>query len=444
MGWKNAWKLVAPWLHRKNLFEDLSCERLVIEVSMWFHLFLVVHAAAAAADNFNPVKDAVLRRCEKLIAAGITPILVFDGAPGANKAAEKARRAKKVAAAQRQLDEHASGVHTLKRPALDKAVVTVASVKASTLAFKDFMVRACRENSVAYVVSPREADHQMVHMVRQGQADAICSVDADTLLHEVMVVRDGSRKNGGVDWSTSACTVFFPKEKVVVGSFAAAAVTLTGLVVSLGWAVVPWLAALSKCDYLDISGVGPGVVLMMIVAVFTSSALLASGPEVTSAVVISGVKDHVGFAKLVGVTALDVADAVSGLMGGVVYDIKSRRCVTLDGSKMRADNPRGPLPAQGESLLIALGLRCTTCSSCTHSSKYRHDVGDMQAPGLKMRDSMGRFSYDMESYPEAFLTEAEVQQAARSISFVSGGKKTLKTSCWSGGSPSTAQPQRWT
>jgi len=53
MGWKNAWKLVAPWLHRKNLFEDLSCERLVIEVSMWFHLFLVVHAAAAAADNLT-------------------------------------------------------------------------------------------------------------------------------------------------------------------------------------------------------------------------------------------------------------------------------------------------------------------------------------------------------------------------------------------------------
>ena len=84
------------------------------------------------------------------------------------------------------------------------------------------------------------------------------------------------------------------------------------------------MAALSKCDYLDISGVGPGVVLMMIVAVFTSSALLASGPEVTSAVVISGVKDHVGFAKLVGVTALDVADAVSGLMGGVSCTTSSR------------------------------------------------------------------------------------------------------------------------
>ncbi|KNE68303.1 hypothetical protein, variant [Allomyces macrogynus ATCC 38327] len=107
---------------------------------------------------------------------GITPVVVFDGAPLPLKAGTNAdRSARRADARQRAHALVAAGKHADAEPLFKQCIsVTPAMVQA--------LISLCEELDVPHIVAPYEADAQLAYLERSGYVDAVLTEDSDLLV----------------------------------------------------------------------------------------------------------------------------------------------------------------------------------------------------------------------------------------------------------------------
>ncbi|KAJ3361218.1 Rad2 nuclease [Allomyces javanicus] len=107
---------------------------------------------------------------------GITPVVVFDGAPLPLKANTNAdRSARRADARQRAHALVAAGKHADAEP-LFKQCISVTPTMVQNL------ITLCEELDVPHLVAPYEADAQLAYLERSGYVDAVLTEDSDLLV----------------------------------------------------------------------------------------------------------------------------------------------------------------------------------------------------------------------------------------------------------------------
>lgn len=163
-----------------------------VDALCWLHK--AVYGCAMALATGKPT-SAHIRYCEErldlLLAHGVRPYFVFDGAALPAKAStEAARRASRARARSEAEAAAASGDMAAAHSAYSRAVDV-----SPELAFG--LLRVLRARGIPLVVAPYEADAQLAWMARSGVISAVLSEDSDMLAHAVprtmfKMARDGA------------------------------------------------------------------------------------------------------------------------------------------------------------------------------------------------------------------------------------------------------------
>lgn len=149
-----------------------------VDASCWLHRALSTCAIELAAGAKT---DAHIRYCMELVrrlrADGVEPLLVFDGAAVAQKAATNEQRTNERKAARRTAaSKRAAG-------ALDEADALSRRSIGVTPAMVRRLIAALRGARVEFIVAPYEADAQLAHLARAGRVCAVLTEDSDLLAY---------------------------------------------------------------------------------------------------------------------------------------------------------------------------------------------------------------------------------------------------------------------
>ncbi|KAI9593067.1 putative exonuclease [Syncephalis fuscata] len=155
----------------------LAGQCVAIDAYVWLHRG--TYGCAAELGMSKPTRkyvDYCMHRVRLLKHFGVTPLLVFDGAPLPAKAVTEQERA------------------TRRAESLEKAL-QYQKTGQSRLAFEHFqrsldvtpqlarqLIEALRKENIKYVVAPYEADAQLAYLSRTGVVDAIITEDSDLLV----------------------------------------------------------------------------------------------------------------------------------------------------------------------------------------------------------------------------------------------------------------------
>ena len=143
--------------------------------------------------DYSTVVTLFVARCMTLKQARLSPLVVFDsiGCVSTDKAPERERRAKRRAAGNAELlllgDENLDDDERADREAHRLKYLRMALSITPELVFAT--TRGLRAAGIQHVVSPGEADHQLVRLVQSELATWACSIDGDILAHGVPVIR---------------------------------------------------------------------------------------------------------------------------------------------------------------------------------------------------------------------------------------------------------------
>jgi 5'-3' exonuclease len=126
--------------------------------------------------DWRVVVDQVIRTCEMLVSAKITPLLVLDGGSLPGKSAEQFSRADRREEAARDLTNHlkAGGSDT---DAHGKKLIR--RMAGRTAELMDMLKVALAKRGIPFLVSPYEADAQLVHLEQVGATNGTITGDAD-------------------------------------------------------------------------------------------------------------------------------------------------------------------------------------------------------------------------------------------------------------------------
>ena len=123
-------------------------------------------------------------RLKKMRIAHLIPVVVFDsvGATSADKSAEAAKRkAKREAACESWMEmdwDSLTQDQQADHEAEKKKCLQAALIIKPALVWK--VITALRHEGCSYFVSPAEADHQLVHLVKTGVCKCALTIDGDT------------------------------------------------------------------------------------------------------------------------------------------------------------------------------------------------------------------------------------------------------------------------
>ena len=157
---------------------DYRGKRVAVDSYVWLHR-AVLTCAADICMNVPTTKYVkyFMNRVQELLAAGIVPILVFDGGKLPAKLAEEEsrekRRAHSLAVAtnlMREGNRAAAGDHFAKAVDITPQLAHTVQAASSLL-------------GVEIIVAPYEADAQLAFLSRNGYVDAVISEDSDLLVY---------------------------------------------------------------------------------------------------------------------------------------------------------------------------------------------------------------------------------------------------------------------
>jgi len=130
-------------------------------------------------------------RLDLLLAHGVRPLFVFDGAPLPAKAGTEAqRRADRAKARAEGEAAHASGDKAGAHAAFSRAVDVSPQLAYGFIAL-------LRQRGVPFIVAPYEADAQLAYLARQGIIAAVISEDSDMVAHAVPRTCFKMQRDGG-------------------------------------------------------------------------------------------------------------------------------------------------------------------------------------------------------------------------------------------------------
>jgi flap endonuclease-1 len=168
-------------MHERTL-EDFRGKLVVVDASMWLHQFLSSIRAPDGTPLMNSKGQVTSHlvglsgRVPKILMAEIRPVFVFDGKPPALKDRERERRRglKEEASAQYKIAVQEGDVESMRKFASRTSALT-SQIITDAKNFLDAL-------GIPYVQAPMEADAQCAHMVKNGDAFAVATNDADALL----------------------------------------------------------------------------------------------------------------------------------------------------------------------------------------------------------------------------------------------------------------------
>ncbi|EGD82731.1 hypothetical protein PTSG_03380 [Salpingoeca rosetta] len=193
MGVPGLINLVRPVVQTVNL-ERFTGQRVAIDISSFAYKGCYSRSLELLrnAEDLRPYRF-VFKRLALLTTAGITPVVVFDGAPLAAKAEENARRQRQRKAAREEaLKLRKQGKVHEARKASRRALHVSRDMQRTLMAMLDRL-------NIEYVVAPYEADAQLAFMARTGRVAAVLSDDSDMLCFGVPHVLRNLRSSGTCD-----------------------------------------------------------------------------------------------------------------------------------------------------------------------------------------------------------------------------------------------------
>lgn len=200
---------ISELLSKKEInLKDLKGKIIAIDASMFLYQFITT----IRQRDGSPLKDSkgnitshltgLFNRTVKLMSAGIKPVYVFDGKPPDLKLAEKERRNLLKEEAKRKYAEAVvrEDVDAMKKYAGRTAKLTKNMVEES----KELLTAL----GLPIIQAPSEAEAQASYLVKKGDAYAVATQDADTLMFGApLIIRNlsiaGKRKKvNAVSYST--------------------------------------------------------------------------------------------------------------------------------------------------------------------------------------------------------------------------------------------------
>lgn len=155
--------------------------KVAIDAYGWLH-----RGAHGCARGIAYKEDAALdqlveyciNRCQKIMEAGVSVIMVFDGAKLPMKEGEESRRRRgreENFERAKQLEEEGNQTAAMK---CYQKCVEICPTVASRL------IQALRRQNIEFVVAPYEADAQMAFLARTGYVHAVISEDSDMIAYQ--------------------------------------------------------------------------------------------------------------------------------------------------------------------------------------------------------------------------------------------------------------------
>ena len=175
-----AWLRVAPAGVGKSacISEYAGC-RVGIDISCWMHADAACCAQQLVLGHpsgASRLVQAVLRRLKNLRALGVTPVVVFDGAPlPAKQAVNEARHQARTRAADQLRRDHDAG-RTSETNAWMQAVTITPELSRQ-------LQLALRAEQIVFVQAPYEADAQLARLALTRYVAVVVSNDSDLLAY---------------------------------------------------------------------------------------------------------------------------------------------------------------------------------------------------------------------------------------------------------------------
>jgi exonuclease-1 len=161
---------------------DFSGKRIAIDGFVWLHRASFSCARELVKD---PKTDRILpylnTRLQRVLACGVTPVIVFDGQSLPQKAATDAKRHHDRAEARATaLSMEARGLVSESWHFFQRAV-EIGSETVLT------WIDELKKLNIEYIVAPYEADAELAFLARSGYVDAVLTEDGDLLAYQTPV-----------------------------------------------------------------------------------------------------------------------------------------------------------------------------------------------------------------------------------------------------------------
>ena len=177
MGVAGLLKMISSCVHEVEL-SAYRGRKIAVDASCWLHRGTFACPIELAAGEPT---DKFLGYCERMIELmrhhGVTPVLVFDGAPPPMKARlNEERRAQRAAQRAKAEALLAQGKRAEAVSAMSKAVGVRPHMTQQ-------LIERCRARGVEFIVAPYEADVQLAYMSHHSLIDCVVTEDSDLVCY---------------------------------------------------------------------------------------------------------------------------------------------------------------------------------------------------------------------------------------------------------------------
>ena len=336
-----------------NVFTDCEGSRSAVDSSCWLHRFATRYPVQLEYKKYDRLRQDFLQLAKRLCAEGHDLIFVFDGKymPAKGGTAESranARLKSRQQAMAARTDQDSAAFIKFLRKAVSCDSRMVAEV-----------VDELRANGFAVLVAPYEADHQLAWLARNGIVDHVLTLDTD------LVALGCPSVYLKIDYGTGQA-VHVTTDSMERAATGAEELSLLWFYAKYGTVALVRYGQLAGCDYVNCAGVGPKKALDIMAAVHQAKARFD-----TDADFINAVQDM--RTQPAGFDAQFVA-AGKCFEHAIVYDIRTEKQTTLDGTDFTADYLGTAIPDAQACRRVALGFVPTTWQ--VGLRVYRTDAAD--------------------------------------------------------------------
>lgn len=178
MGVQNLLPLLAPVSSRVNL-QSLKGKKVAVDGFVWLHRG-AFGCAKELVNNPSTTKilSFLMKRLNRLLENGITPVIVFDGQqlPQKAKTNEKRRKERKEAL-ELALEYEKRNMSRESYQCYERAV-EINSYTVYT------WIKQLKKFNIEYIVAPYEADAEMAYLARTGYVDYVLTEDSDLIVYQ--------------------------------------------------------------------------------------------------------------------------------------------------------------------------------------------------------------------------------------------------------------------
>jgi exonuclease-1 len=174
MGWHGGRRVLKCTASEKKLFYDFAGSTIGIDMSVWLHGIAVgIAEDLVVHKDYTSLVTEIDKRVRDLLLHGVHPVLVFDGAPFPGKMATNASRQGSRDAAYDRVMQAVKEGETAPKTDLVSAISITEDMVIAVIS------GVARARGLPYLVSPYEADHQLVFLARIGLIEYIMTIDSD-------------------------------------------------------------------------------------------------------------------------------------------------------------------------------------------------------------------------------------------------------------------------